>query len=216
MARTTGEARLRARSAQPPACGSRCGIARRHPAGCGAIGLARRSTRDGRRARSRSPCPAPLPRTDQCPLERCDPEPRRLHSRGSACGSRSRIARRTVTGSRSRRLRRTRRRAGGTTREPWVGDRSRTGTRATTRVRRRSLGREPVTLRPTRKQARNQARARESGQASGYAGSIAPTRQRNSSPARSGTIVASPKGSDSGTRHDSRCRVIDSPLRGNP
>ena len=158
-----GGACLCARCAQSPACGSRCGIARGHPAGCVAIGLARRSTRDGRRARSRSPCPAPLPWTDQCPLERCDPEPRRFHSRGSACDSRSRIARRRVTGSRSRRLRRSRRKAGGATREPWVGDRSRTGTRATTRVRRRSLGREPVTLRPTRMQVRMQVRRQVRG-----------------------------------------------------
>ena len=61
-----GGAWLCARSAQPPACGSRCGVARGHPAECVAIGLARRTTRDGRRARSRSPCPASLPLADPC------------------------------------------------------------------------------------------------------------------------------------------------------
>ncbi len=86
--------------------------------------------------------PRSLTRTGPCRLEPCRFEP---------CDSATRSApqrcRRAAMALGPRRLRRSRRKAGGATREPWVGDRSRTGTRATTRVRCRSLGPRAIAAR---------------------------------------------------------------------
>ena len=100
--------------------GTRCGVARGHPAGYVPVGLARRPTRDGRHCHGHGARAARSLR--HIVAMRVDADASRpAGQRGAPAG----------------RLWRSRRKAGGAARESWVDDRSRTGTRATTRVRHR-------------------------------------------------------------------------------
>ncbi len=154
------------------------------------------------------------------------------------CAARWRIARHAVAGSREGRLRRSRRQAGGAASEPvfhaWSPMSSSAAAPGPARrrdLRCRSPEREPpprASCRCTQAEVRKPRCAsrgahaevrmprRASGGCASYAVTTSPTRQRSSSPARSGTIDPSPNGNESGTREGSRCSVIDSRLRGSP